>query len=159
MLDIGKPIQVNPPDRSISWDRREFPSPNKLWLAVFHKPYEWRMGAVAWEFSLEAAKDIASSILPNIDELQEDTMIDSPIDQVPWRDDSLMLSLLKSTEGLFLFDITTMQKQFIALEESPMNAQWAPRGRVLLVRVPKSMVILNGSGRILSIIGRKSAEL
>ena len=60
---------------------------------------------------------------------------------------------------MFLFDITTMQKQFIALEESPMNTQWAPHGSVLLVRVPKGMVILNGSGRILSIIERKSAEL
>lgn len=159
MIKIGEPISVNPPKRSLSWERREYPSPDQKWVAIFKDPYEWRMGAVAWKCSIAPNHSYSSGDITESEMLYQEKMLHCPMDQAPWRDDSLMLSVLQWREGLILFDLPSRKKTTISIDENPMNAQWSPRENILLIRFLQRLALLNGVGEVKASIPLKSAKL
>ena len=158
MIEISEPISVTSPHREISWERREFPSPDQKWIAVYKDPYEWRMGAVAWECSLIPGRNLSDVDQTDSGVLFHENMLHCPVDQIPWRDDSLMLSSLQWNDGLILFDLFSQKRTNIAFKDSPMNVQWSPFRSTLLVRLLKSLALLDGEGEIITTVPIKSEQ-
>jgi hypothetical protein len=155
---IGEKREAIPPRREVSWERCKFPSPDQLWLASFHNPHEWRMGAVGWQVSLVSVSDGTAIYDTALKRLSEGSGVRCPVNYAPWRADSMMLALLTWDEGLVLFDIGAMSKCRCGLDESPTSAQWAPHGNRLLVSFRDRLTLLDGVGSFVANADWKSAE-
>lgn len=55
MPSISELGEVPLPVEAISRNRREFPGPDAEWRLVFHRPFEWHMGATGWELRLASS--------------------------------------------------------------------------------------------------------
>ena len=158
MAYIGEIKETIPPKREVSWERRGFQSPDQLWVASFHNPREWRMGAVGWQFSLVSVGDGTAVYDTALERLSEGSGVRCPVNCAPWRADSMMLALLIWDEGLVLFDVGAMNKCQCGFGESPYTAQWAPHGDRLLVSFRDRLTLLDGAGSFVAYADWKSAE-
>lgn len=155
---VGEVRETINPRPEVSWERREFSSPDQLWVAAFHSPYEWHMGAVGWKFSLVSVSDGTAICHTALQRLSEGSGLRCSLDYVPWRADSMMLALLPWKEGLVLFDVRSMSKRHPELDGSPYGAQWAPRGNRLLVSLRDRLALLNGRGDLVADADWKSTD-
>jgi hypothetical protein len=159
MYSIGKVQEVKAPRQAeVSWERREFRSPDHLWLAAFHSPYEWHMGAVGWQFTLESASDGAAVCHTALQKMSEGEGLRCPVDYVPWRADSMMLALLPWKKKLVLFDTRLMRRRKTDLDESPYGVQWASHGERLLASFRDRLALLDGAGNLVANADWKTSE-
>ena len=55
MIDVPRIAGVRlvaRPRRPVTWERREYRSPDKHWTVIYHRPREWHMGADGWQVQL-----------------------------------------------------------------------------------------------------------
>jgi len=144
-----------PPINNVNWDKREFASPDDLWLAVFHDPYEWHMGANGWRLSVLSSKNQSPISNADLEKLSKGKGFACPLDYAPWSADSKILALCSWESGLVFFDplsnICQEQKLF------PQIIQWSSTFSHLLVFSNDQFTILDTAGDHLSQIDWKTA--
>lgn len=145
-----------PPINNISWEKREFASPDQSWLAVFHDPFEWHMGADGWRLSVLSSENKISISNSDLERLSKGKGFTCPLDYAPWSADSKFLALCSWDSGLVFFDpssnVCHTQKLF------PQIIQWSPSFNYLLVFSNGQFTILDIAGNHLSQIDWKTAE-
>jgi hypothetical protein len=144
------------PINTVSWERREYSSPNRLWLAIFHDPYEWHMGAPGWQLSVISSKTGSAITIPEINKLSEDKGLVCPLDHSPWSANIKILDLNFWESGLVFFDPLSNVCQVKNL--FPYIIQWSPTINYLLVFINGRFAILDDIGNILTRIDWKTAE-
>ena len=145
-----------PPENDIYLERREFPSPDHSWLAVFHDPNEWHMGAPGWELSLFSSDGMLAIFNSEFEKLSNNKGLVCPLDYSPWNVDSRILALRFWESGLVFFD--PFVNDFQVLNLHPHVVQWSPTANFLLVFLNDHFAILDKEGNILKRIDWKSAE-
>ena len=148
MSFISEVSASNLPINNVNWDRREFASPDDLWLAVFHDPYEWHMGANGWRLSVLSSKNQFSISNADLERLSKGKGFTCPLDYVPWSTDSKILALCSWDSGLVFFDalsnICQVQKLF------PQIIQWSSTFPYLLIFSNGQFTVLDTAGNHLS---------
>ena len=145
-----------PPINDDLRDRREFPSPDRSWLAVFHDPYEWHMGAIGWQLSVSSSKTKSVVINPDLEKLSNGKGLVCPLDYSPWSADSKVLALCFWESGLVFFEPLANNFQVINLHAHIV--QWSPTANHLLVFVNSQFAILDKNGNVLNKVGWETAE-
>ena len=146
----------NPPINDDLWERREFVSPDRSWLAVFHDPYEWHMGATGWQLSVSSLKTRVAIINSDLEKLSNGKGLVCPLDYSPWSADSQVLALRFWQSGLVFFEPLSNDFQVINLH--PHSVQWSPIANYLLVFLNGQFAILDKNGKNLNTINWKTAE-
>lgn len=156
MSFISEVSASTPPINNISWEKREFASPDHSWLAVFHDPFEWHMGADGWRLSVASSKSNLSISNPDLEKLSKSKGFICPLDYVPWSADSKTLALCAWDGGLVFFDPLSNVCQ--AKNFFPQIIQWSPTFNYLLVFLNGQFVVLDSIGNFLVRIDWKTAE-
>lgn len=155
MSFISEVSESTPPINNVNWEKREFASPDDLWLAVFHDPYEWHMGANGWRLSVLSSENELSISNSDLEKLSKGKGFICPLNYVPWSADSKTLALCSWDSGLVFFDpssnVCHVQNLF------PQIIQWSPRLNYLLVFSNGQFTILDNAGNHLSQIDWKTA--
>ena len=155
MSFISEVSESTPPINNVNWEKREFSSPDDLWFAVFHDPYEWHMGANGWRVSVLSSENELSISNSDLEKLSKGKGFICPLNYVPWSADSKTLALCSWDSGLVFFDpssnVCHVQNLF------PQIIQWSPRLNYLLVFSNGQFTILDNAGNHLSQIDWKTA--
>lgn len=155
MSFISEVHESAPPINNINRDKREFTSPDGLWHAVFHEPYEWRMGANGWRLSVLSSKNKLAISNSDLERLSKDKGFICLLNYVPWSVDSKTLALCSWDSGLVFFDPSSnacrAQKLF------PEIIQWSSAFNYLLVFSNSQFTIFDTVGNRVSQIDWKTA--
>ena len=84
-MSVDRLIEIPPPDIDLSWEKREFPSPDGAWIAVYHSPGEQPEGTMGWQASLVDAsgyRDLTPQSLRTMSSIEG---LICPSDFMPWR--------------------------------------------------------------------------
>jgi hypothetical protein len=156
MSFISEASESVQPRNAIYLERREFPSPDKSWLAVFHDSHEWHMGAAGWQLSVSSSEGRLIIINSEFEKLSDGKGLVCPLDYSPWNIDSKILALRFWESGLVFFDPSL--NNFRVINLSPHIVQWSPTANYLLVFLNDQFAILDKNGNILKKIKWKTAE-
>lgn len=155
MSFISEVSESTPPVNNVNWDKREFASPDELWLAVFHDPYEWHMGANGWRLSVLSSNNQLPISNANLERLSKGKGFTCPLDYAPWSADSKILALCSWDSGLIFFD--PLSNVYQAQKLFPQIIQWSSTFNYLLVFSNGQFTILDTVGNHLSQTDWKTA--
>ena len=125
MPAIAEVMEIAPPDVELSWERREFPSPDGAWLAVYHNPRETHTGASGWAISLLDAPGRIDKTPRALRNLSSRKGLLCPSDLLPWRFDSRVLTVLPWDGTPRLFDVESGAVTQCEVTGTPLTMQWA----------------------------------
>lgn len=150
MSFISEARESAPPTNNVNWKKREFASPDGLWLAVFHDPYEWHMGANGWLLSVLSTKNELSIANSDIEKFSKGKGFISPLNYVPWSANSRTLALCSWDSGLVYFSPSSKVCQVQNL--FPEIIQWSSTINYLLV-------FSNGQFTVLDTVGNHLLQI
>jgi len=155
MSFISEAHESSPPTNNVNWEKREFASPDGLWLAVFHDPYEWHMGANGWRLSVLMSKNKLSISNSDLEKLSKGKGFICPLNYVPWSANSRTLALCSWDSGLVYFspssNVCQVQNLF------PQIIQWSSTINYLLVFSNGQFTVLDTVGNHISQIDWETA--
>ncbi len=137
-----------PPMIDVPRERREFPSPDHSWIAVFHDPYEWHMGAPGWQLSVQSSKSNLVITNSDLEKMSSTKGLVCPPDYIPWSADSKTMALCFWESGVVLFE--PLSNVYRVPNLFPELIQWSPASNHLLTFLDGQFVILDNTGTILT---------
>jgi hypothetical protein len=151
MIDVpsiaGSRSVAGPP-RPLSWERREYRSPDRRWTVIYHTPREWHMGADGWQVQLRHyGLNVGWAHRP-VMRLPGSQGFRHPNALQPWSHDSKTLAFLTWNEDpLHLYDLADKSlRQVVQGSEFVYAVQWSPDIDRLLVTSETQAVLIDRRG-------------
>jgi hypothetical protein len=113
-------------------NERSFASPASSWVAYFHDPFEWHMGAEGWKLSLLLGGRDETSRHRYLRAIASGKGYYMPHKYHPWCDSRPVLALNGWDSVLHVYDVTEHRGTQRSIQ-FPMEIQWTPRGEKLAV--------------------------
>ena len=150
MPSISELGEVPPPVEAISWDRREFPSPDAEWRLVFHGPFEWHMGATGWELALSRNGKADREAQTRLSEIGKGTGFRCPPDTVPWSHLGDALALITWEDpAVILFVVAQTSVRRVLSPGFPFSVKWASDRDLLLLPYVDRGELIGPNGAVL----------
>ena len=150
MPSISELGEVPPPVEAISWDRREFPSPDAEWRLVFHGPFEWHMGATGWELALSRNGKADREAETRLSEIGKGKGFRCPPDTVPWSHLGDTLALITWEDpAVLLFEVAKTSVRRVLSPGFPFSVKWASDRDLLLLPYDDRGELIGPNGAVL----------
>jgi hypothetical protein len=147
MLSVDRLIEIAPPDIDLSWEKREFPSPDGDWTAVYHSPREQPAGTMGWQASLVEASSRSDLTPRPLQNMSSGEGLICPSDFMPWRYDSQSLVLLPWNGTPRLLNPKSGKLTSCDVVATPLSAQWAFARPYLIAAYFDRITLLERQGK------------
>lgn len=158
MPSIIEVMEITDPEEGLSWERREFVSPNGKWIASYQNPREWHIGVSGWLVSLREASGAVDRTPRALRSMSVGEGLLCPSDFLPWRFDSQVLAILPWHRTPRLLDVESGKLALCEVTGTPLTAQWAATKPYLLAVYFDRINVLDGEGRTVSTMGWEAAD-
>ena len=137
------------PPAPVSWERREYLSPDRQWNVIYHTPREWHMGADGWQVQLLHEGHDVRRQHRELSRLAGAKGFRCEVDLQPWSHDSKALVFLTwDDDPVHIYNVAAKSLHHVPCGSGFIRSvQWSPDIDRLLVTSGTGALLVDQSGK------------